>query len=394
MPLLQFSRRSLAVSDFGFVNPEFTRRARSAYLLGALIVSFQCSPFATHLNIARAAEAAPAATPPAAPVTFAQRWVAGQKWNYEAKMDGKITLRLPANAGTPIAGMELKDIAYQSSARLMLDVLEADANGVGTIAFRTDRLRLTAEMGLGALEIENNEASIYVGETLYGQPQKLALDDLKNPREAMRFNARGHFEGISPIETGGIETGAAPPAAPAPDAKPGFDMKALVQTLDPKILPALWPDHAVSPGDTWSSEVLLPIKTDDAKSASAGSLQFSYVGPETDVLKHALQRVHVEGTIKISEEQAALLGAQAGAPQDAAKGKVLGSSQKINGDIWFDNALGQVRRVDAKLQTYTASEAFAEVKGKQQDNSSWFIFDGRVRMDLRDSPAATKPPTR
>jgi hypothetical protein len=378
-------RPSLAVSCSALVIGQPLRVVRRSWFLAALIGCFHCSSLAVGLNSAHAADATPPATKS---VTFAQQWTAGQKWNYDVKLIGKIGLRLPENAGVPIAGMELKDIAYQSSARLTLDVLEADANGVGTIAFRTDHLVLTAESGPGALEIENGEAAFYYGETMFGQPQKLPLDDFKNPRDALRLDPRGHLEGLSPISND-----AAPQATP--DATLPFDLTAMTHMFDPRTLPALWPDHAVAPGDTWSSEVLLPIKTGDAdtdaKLASAGILQFSYVGSETDLLKRAVHKIHVTGTIKISEEQAALLAAQLG---DKREGKTLDSFQKVDGDLWFDAAVGQVRRADVKLQTYTAREAFANVGGKQQNNSSWFTFEGRGRLDLRDAPTAPKTPAR
>jgi hypothetical protein len=306
-----------------------------------------------------------------APVLLAQRWQAGQQWPYDVEITGKLDMRFPPD--TPmLARMTFKGLDFSLKNLMTLDVLKSDDKGTGTVALRTEDVALDIGSTAGRMEVRDGVMRVFVNNRPLGQPSPMPLDALKNPDHAARLDARGHYLGSEPI----------PGGQPANVKLPPY-LENLLHALDPSLLPALWPEKPVAPGDTWTNPLSLPLENQTPEARHIGDFQWTYVGEEADAANAArkLQHLQLDGTVKISPEQAALLAAQIG---DTRPGTPQETVQKLKGDVWFDTQIGQVRRADLKLQFYSARQAQSKIRDRVIDDSSWTIFDGKVQMNLRE----------
>lgn len=307
------------------------------------------------------------------PVQIAHRWKTGEQWPYEVVVTGKMDMRFPPD--TPrLARMTFKGMDFSMQNLMTLDVLKSEA-GTGTVALRTHDVDLTIGSAAGRMELKDGVVQVLINNQPFGQPTEVDLESLKNPDKALRLDARGRYLGNEPIPNG-----------QAANIKLPVYLQNLLKAFDPSILPALWPEKPVSPGDTWTNPLTLPLQNQTEEARHIGDFQWTYLGEEADAADATkkLQHLQLEGSVKITSEQSALLAAQIG---DTRAGTPQETVQKMSGDVWFDTQIGQVRRADLKLQFYSARQAQSNIRGRVIDDSSWTIFDGKVLLTLDTTPA-------
>ena len=118
-------------------------------------------------------------------------------------------------------------------------------------------------------------------------------------------------------------------------------------------------------------------------------------GEET-VNGHKTLRVGVEGLLTIDKAKADLLDAAGGKYMQGAK--LIGATQKVSGDLWFDGAAGQL--VKASLQIKSQFKASGVTPAKAENGTgtpgdrNWRStqgFSGMLKLVLRDAPVAFAP---
>jgi hypothetical protein len=304
-------------------------------------------------------------------VLLAQHWQAGDKWAYDVEVVGKMDMRFPSD--TPmLARMAFKGLDFSLKNLITLDVLKNDNAGAGVIALRTTDIAMSVGSAAGRVELKDGVMQVIVNNQPLGQPSPVALAALQNPDHAMRLDARGHYLGSEPIPGGTPSSVKLPPY-----------LQNLLQAFDPSLLPALWPDKPVTPGDEWTQQLALPLENQTAEAKHIGDFHWTYLGEEADATDatRKLEHLQLDGNLKITPEQAALFAAQIG---DTRSGTPQETVQKLSGDVWFDTKIGQVRRADLKLQFYSARQAESKIRDRVIDDSSWTIFDGKVQMNLKE----------
>jgi hypothetical protein len=194
----------------------------------------------------------------------------------------------------------------------------------------------------------------------------------------------------------------------------------LLQNRIIQALPALWPQSPVKPGDKWTAEVKWPLNdkpstqagadagdkatnkttqpsvtpgsgAEDAATPGLGKFNLSLVGEE-EVDGRKLQRVTIDGTIEIDESKAAALAKLGEAPAaKAPPGRMLGTRQRVSGEMWLDSQAQHLTRLDLDLASQTALLSNA-VGNTGKPGTWWFDFGGKLRMQLSRVSGATAAP--
>lgn len=319
---------------------------------------------------ARADEAAPAGK-----ATFANKWEAGQKWTYNVDLAGKLDIRNPSGMKAPLAGMVFKDVDFSLNNRLTLDVLESQTNGEGLIAFRNQLVKMRADAEIGSVVVDRGQIGVLVNGEAYGNTIPLPMEAMLNPRQAMRLDQRGHCVGVKDLP----QTGNATPA------NFPIDISSFVQLMNPRFLPALWPENPIAAGESWESKIELPLPNAEPEEKNAGSLNWTYkgAGPDPKNKERTLQQVDVQGEFHIEESQAAIIAkanGDTGTPQE--------STDSVTGSIWFDPAIGQVRYGRFNVKIHNSSHIKTEFNGQTIVDEPYMDFEGTVFLALVEKPAS------
>ncbi|HEX8237518.1 MAG TPA: hypothetical protein VF600_16275 [Abditibacteriaceae bacterium] len=359
-------------------------------------------------------------------VTLQQRWIKGQQLTYNLALNGALNMQAPAGAPIPGAGTRPISIGLDLSCQTTVDTVDVDDKGTGTLAMRTGNVAFKAAAMGGQFVLRDGRGYTTVGGKSIAPPRDIDLAQLQNPREAWRISKQGRFQGIVPLPavTGGV-TDASPPEGAAPTTSVAPAVSALLQNRIMQALPALWPQGEVKTGDKWTAEVKWPLDDkastqpgtganatgsnngaessnnagDAATTPGLGKFNLALVGEE-EVSGHTLQRITIDGTIEIDESKAAALTTLATAPSSSTApssataptsptapsaktppGRMLGTRQKVSGEMWLDAQAQQLTRLDLDLASQTALLSNA-VGNTGRPGTWWFDFAGKLRMQL------------
>lgn len=402
----------------------------AALAVAALAISFPASlmPSARAQNApSAAANAAPNAAPNAAAnaaakeaVRLRTKWTAGERLDYEMRLDGTMNMQSSPNAGAnPLAGIPL-DIEVKMSGAAALEALSVDEMGTARVVPRLNALKLRAEsFGQRAdLLLEGERFSFAFNGQMVGRGQNNERNGafLSNPPFALEVSERGRITGAVPRDDKGNvkEPNAAPEANGAANAArptPGLDWARLAQSMIWRAIPTLWPAGAVKTGETWSSEVSVPLPDAQAPNglapAQLGRFDFTLRGLE-EVAGQRVARVSIKGGVSVDDKTARAIGelakqeggqvapeavraAEAARANQAKKSdyeqKLNKASQRVEGDLWVDPETGHVVRAELSLDTQSASQdvpraGVANPRGKP--GNSFFDFSGTLQMQLKN----------
>ena len=339
---------------------------------------------------------ATAALTPARAVELQQKWQAGQSLNYDLSLNGTTNLKVPADVPIFFAGVPLEiDLTGKGVARL--NTLEVDPQGEGTIYVEVPTFDLNGRaFGQKALvELRDGEARVLIN----GKQIETPKPDPKNmpPKYGLIIGKDGRVKGIKELDKNGkllaaTTKNAAPQLQVADDAEQApvpagqaIDRGAFISSMVMQALPTLWPQRDVQPGDTWKTTLPFPAAIARnaeiaQKAAPLSEWTMTLKGQEV-VDGVSLWRVGIVGGLQVE-------GADLAAPTAPRKGEkpafaLDNISQRVNGDLWFDAAKGQVVRgdmvIDARGQSYTIND-----KGRNSD-PAWADFTGTFGMRLRDA---------
>lgn len=352
------------------------------------------------------------------------KWTAGERLDYEMRLDGTMNMQSSPNAGAnPLAGIPL-DVEVKMSGAAALEALSVDEMGTARVVPRLNALKLRAEsFGQRAdLSLEDEKFSFAFNGQQMGRGRANERNGafLTNPPFALEISERGRITGAVPRDAqGNIKEPEAPasPAAPAANgaaanrATPGLDWARLAQSMIWRAIPTLWPTAAVKPGETWTSEVSVPLPDAAAPNglapAELGRFNFTLRGLE-EVAGKRVARVSIKGGVSVDDKTARAIGELAKqeggqvAPEAARQvesaranqakksdyeQKLSKASQSVEGDLWVDPESGHVVRAELSLDTQSASqdvprEGVANPRGKPGD--SFFDFSGTLQMQLKN----------
>lgn len=302
-----------------------------------------------------------AAKSSSAAVTLKQNWQANQQLVYDTNIDGNLSLQIPANVPTMIAGMPL-EIGLRGVGKTTLDTLKVNDFGDGTVQAKINPLNLEAEtFGQKAIIKVNNGTAVA---TLNGAAQNVPFIDwglITNPPMALIFSPQMKVTGFSAANQATAAT-SADPAAPT-------GIMAMIQNLILQSLPAALPTKSLNVGDKWTSDV--QFKTSPAPDATViklGSFDFELKEPQT-MEGRSLQHITVVGNLDLSSEQSKTFKTGFGAADvntdttddksssttnmlnDMFTNHLFSFGQTVDGDLYFDAAAGQFIQADLNLDS-------------------------------------------
>ena len=331
-----------------------------------------------------------AAFTPARAVELQQKFVAGQSLNYNVSMSGTANVKVPADLPVFFAGVPLEiEINGQGLARL--NTLEVNPAGDGTVYLELPKLDLNGEtFGQKALlELRDGKPRFL----LNGKPLAVPLPDPNKQTGGKAYGLvigkEGRVKSVKELSKDGqlLPTQAtnaqSKPAADEVAPADAVDKGAFISSLILRALPTLWPQGDVQPGDTWKTTLPLPAalaRTPETAQTAAPLSQWTMTLKGQEVVDGvSLWRVGIVGGIEVDGGD---LPAPA-APKKGAKAvpALENLSQKVDGDLWFDAAKGQIVRgdmvIDARVQSHTIGE-----NGRNSE-PSWADFTGTFGLRLQ-----------
>lgn len=333
---------------------------------------------------------ASAAFAPARAVELQQKFVAGQSLNYDVSMSGTANVKVPADVPIIIAGVPLEiEVNGQGLARL--NTLEVNPAGDGTVWVQLPKLDLNGEtFGQKALlELRDGKPRFL----LNGKPLAVPLPDPNKQNGGKTYGLvigkEGRVKGVKELSKNGqlLPTQAtkaqSEPAADEATPADALDKGAFISSLILRALPTLWPQKDVQPGDTWKTTLPLPpalARTPEIAQTAAPLSQWTMTLKGQEVVDGvSLWRVGIVGAIEVDGQN---LPAPAAPKKGAQPVPALENlSQKVDGDLWFDAAQGQIVRgemvVDARVQSHTIGE-----NGRNSE-PSWADFTGTFGLRLQ-----------
>jgi len=375
------------------------------------------SPYAEAQNVPAPNAAAPAGEA----IRLRTKWTAGERLDYEMRLDGTMNMQASPNAaGNPFAGIPL-DIEIKMSGAGALEALSVDEGGTARVVPRLNALKLNAESfgQRAALNLQDGNFAFSFNGRNVGRGNANANERngafLSNPPFALEISDRGRIIGAVQRDDKGNakepEAGNAAPNAGA-QAAPGLDWARLAQSMFWRAIPTLWPTMPVKSGDTWNSDVVIPLPAAEAPNGLApqnlGRFDFTMRGLE-DVGGRRVARVSVKGGLDLDAKTARAIGeaakqegaqvapeavkkaeAAAKEAQDKRKGdfsqQLNKASQRVEGDLWVDPANGHIVRAELTLDTQTAALDVPRegVKPRTKPGDSFFDFSGTLQMQLKN----------
>jgi hypothetical protein len=331
--------------------------------------------------------------------------------SYDVAFNGTVSLQAPAGGTSFLSGLPI-DANLNSKGQATLETLRVTDTGSGVMAVRVNSMntRATALGQVIELAYRDGAGSLRMNGQPMAQAGGLNWKKLQNPLVGWQISKRGRFESLVPLGAGEAED-PEKPASDKPMSLPlPINIGALIQSLIAQTMPSLWPDREVNAGDKWTSELRFPTlqRSGAAEQAPLGKVDLTLKGEE-QVAGRTVQRVGLDGTIEISEQQAAALaklptavtpapGEKSPSSTGPAKATEHLSSgrQKIKGDLWFDAAAGQMVRGELELQGHGESRP----KGaKSAEDNGFMDIAGTLQLNLRKvsyagdgSHPATTPP--
>ena len=308
-------------------------------------------------------------------VLLEQKWQAGQSLNYRMALEGTANVKVPADAPVFFAGLPL-EIEVQGEGDASLDTLSVDPAGTGTVAFKVPNMKFKIQTfgQNGEWNLRDGEGRFSLNGKAMGPITKLPTS---SPKTALKIGKDGKIRGFQSLETK-PETPAATDQTPVAPAK-AINQTALIASAVVQALPALWPNRDVAVGEKWDAKIeFAPIAKKDAGGTPQPLGNFNMILKDKQIVEGVeLWRVGVNGEVSVD-------GAQLGDSAKIAKGRprLDTASQKIDGDLWFDAAKGQIARADLVLGSRAQSRT---AKGDDQwSEPSWFDFAGNLQLRLRD----------
>ena len=353
------------------------------------------------LSLLAAGVLATAAFSSAQAVELQQKWQAGQALNYDLSLDGTTNIKVPRGMNLPrdfrfLAGVPLEiDLTGQGVARL--NALAVSPSGESTVFVEVPKFDLNGSaFGQKALiGLRDGRVSF----SIFDQTTDLVKPDPKNPfpKYALIIGKDGRVKGVKELDKNGklLATTAATPTAPvlsvADDteqtpvaAGEAIDRGAFISSMIMQALPTLWPQRDVQTGETWKTTLPLPAvlaRNANAAQNAAPLSEWTMTLKGQEVVDGvSLWRVGIVGGLQVDGESLA-------APTAPKKGDkpvpaLENLSQRVNGDLWFDAAKGQVVRgnmvIDARGKSHTIDE-----QGRKGE-PAWADFTGTFGMRLRD----------
>ena len=346
------------------------------------------------LSLLAAGVFATAAFSSAQAVELQQKWQTGQTLNYDLALNGTANIKIPAEAKIIIAGVPL-EVELSGAGTARLNTLEVNSQGDGTIFVEVPKFDLNGRaFGQKALiELRDGQPRISIN----GQPIDMPKPDPnKTPNKAygLIIGKDGRVKSVKELDKNGkLLTATTKPSAIGRTIADGeipvapaaaIDKGAFISSLIFEALPTLWPQHDVQPGDTWKTTLPLPaaFARDAATAQGAAPLSewtMTLKGEEV-VDGVSLWRVGVVGGIQVDGQTLAK-------PTLPKKGEnpvptLENLSQHVDGDLWIDNAKGQVVRGDIVIDMRGQGSTVDE-KGRNSD-PAWGDFTGTLGMRLRD----------
>ena len=414
------SRTSRRASHWIFQSAAiFTLAASSTLIVPS--VRAQNAP-ATPANGGVVAPIAPAGEP----IRLRTKWTPGEVLSYEMLMDGTVSMQASPNApNNLLAGVAL-DIEVKATSQAALEAISVDEMGTARVVPRINALKMNAS-SLGqriALTLEDGRFSFAFNGQQMGRADRNERNGafLSNPPFALEISERGRIMGAVPLDKEGrAKAPAAQPAADAAQPAPGLDWAKLAQSMFWRAIPTLWPTTPVRAGDTWKSEVSIPLPDPATIGQVAqgeapklvpqqlGQFDFVLRGME-DVAGQRVARVGMKGALQLDNKTSRAIadvakseGAQmapeaarrAEAAVKAAEARRKGAfdteldkaTQSIEGDLWVDPASGHVVRAELTLETQTSAHEVARPGVKAPNNAkpgeSFFDFSGTLQMQLK-----------
>ena len=370
--------------------------------------------------------------PAGEPIRLRTKWTPGEVLSYEMLLDGTMNMQASPNAaGNPLAGVPL-DIEVKASSQAALEALSVDEMGTARVVPRINALKMNAS-SFGqkiALTLENGRFSFAFNGQQMGRADRNDRNGafLSNPPFALEISDRGRITGAVPLDAEGRvkAPGAGETAVDPARATPGLDWAKLAQSMFWRAIPTLWPSTPVKAGDTWKSEVSIPLPDPATLGQNTppklvpqqlGQFDFVLRGME-DVAGQRVARVSMKGALELDNKTSRAIadvakseGAQmapeaakrAEAAVKAAEAKRKGAfdteldkaTQSIEGDLWVDPASGHIVRAELSLETQTSAHEVARAGVTPPNNAkpgdSFFDFSGTLQMQLKNrtvKPAA------
>ena len=332
-------------------------------------------------------------------VELQQKWQAGQSLDYDLSLNGTTNIKVPADVPIFFAGVPLEvELSGKGVARL--NTLEVNPQGEGTIFVELPKFDLNGRaFGQKALvELRDGQPRVSIN----GKPIAMPKPDPNKPvpKYALIIGKDGRVKGVKELDKNGKLLAATAATAKAPalevadanDKKPvpageAIDKGAFISSMIMQALPTLWPQRDVQPGETWKTTLPLPAafaRNAEAAQTAAPLSEWTMTLKGQEVVDGvSLWRVGVVGGLQVDGENLA-------APTAPKKGEkpvpaLENISQRVNGDLWFDAAKGQVVRgdmvIDMRAQSHTIDD-----KGRNSE-PAWADFTGTFGMRLSDNMA-------
>ena len=317
--------------------------------------------------------------------TIEHKWRAGEQLLYDVALDGTMSVETDPGAPMMFAGVPL-DIKLTGGADINLDTREATPDGGATVAFTFPRIKVNGsawEQNLALSAAEGNLALTFNGrKTGKDTPLPWLLD----PDYALQVSRNAKIERIIALKEKPVE------AMPEDDAKTEepkgglpVNVAGLIRSMALQMLPTLWPGREVAAGETWSVESRLPVPS-QKEGTPLELLPFGKfdltLGDEEEIGGKRAYRVALKGTFDIDKAKAARLN-------PAGKGSRLeNASQKIDGDLWFDAAAGQLVRADLKLSGGLAGFIAQPAKSPADTPTAYAAsqrFNGTLKLNLKSA---------
>jgi hypothetical protein len=339
------------------------------------------------------------------------KWQAGQQLNYVVALDGTVTVELDPTVPFLLAGIPI-DGKVNGEADMILDTREVADDGAATLALTVPRLTAkgSAWEQQATLAVKNDRATV----TFNGQPWGKGFEVawLTQPSFGVQISPQARIQKVvslkSPAGTGEANPGlgnpegtGVPNAGQAPNVMAGVpvNVAGLMRSMLLQLLPALWPNREVAPGESWSVESRLPVPAQkNMDGATAPKLEVMSLGKfdltlqdEEEVEGRKAFRIAMTGQIDLDKSKAARLNDLAGAK--ARGNKFTNIGQKVSGDLWFDAAAGQLVKADLKLNGQMAG-AVAVPSRDAIKSLPWNgaqTFDGTLKINLRSVSFAALP---
>jgi hypothetical protein len=233
---------------------------------------------------------------PARATVLEQKWVAGQKLNYDLKLSDA-TLTLQSDSAAPFfwAGVPW-EVTLDGTGEVALETRAVDESGAGTVAMSLPRLQMNGSaMGMfkAALDVQNGMAKLSIN----GQPANgrgTMAKALVEPTTALEISRYGQVQRVVSLRTSPAANGAAKDPKPGTPGVLTQEMSTLVPTALLQALPQLWPGRDIQVGEKWTVQPKLPVlaKSDAAKDTPGAQPQMISLG---DIDLTLVQEETVEG---------------------------------------------------------------------------------------------------